>query len=297
MVLALGLLAAVIFGSAVVLQERSAREVPAALAARPGLLLRLVRRPLWLLGLAADIVAFAVQALALHLGSLVVVQPLIATSLVFTLAVIAIVDHEPLSSREWSAIGLVLVGLAIFLAAGSPAASSAADIDEEAWVLCIVSVGVVIGVAAGSGLRARGPNRARWFGLAAGVADAFMAVLAKAFADSFGQSAAGVFLTWVPYALVVAGLSAVLLVSTAYQTGHPTSSLPIITVADPLFGCVIGLMLFSERLQLQGVRGPLVAVAVVVMGLGLYWLGRDERIAARVGSAEAAGTGPSVELG
>jgi hypothetical protein len=55
---------------------------------------------------------------------------------------------------------------------------------------------------------------------------------------------AGVFLTWTPYALVVGGLTAILLVSTAYQAGHPTISLPIITVVDPLVGSLVGITLF-----------------------------------------------------
>ena len=85
MIIALALLSAFVFGSGVVLQQRVAWDVPAEHAARPGLLIRLVRRPLWLLGMGADVIGFGLQAAALHSGSLVVVQPLIATSLVFTL--------------------------------------------------------------------------------------------------------------------------------------------------------------------------------------------------------------------
>ena len=120
MTVVLALLAAGAFGSGVVCQQRSAMEVPAELAARPSLLVRLVRRPLWLLGLLADLAGFALQALALRRGSLVVVQPLITTSLLFTLALSALSYHEPISRAEWRAVILVLAGLCVFLVAAAP---------------------------------------------------------------------------------------------------------------------------------------------------------------------------------
>ena len=61
--------------------------------------------------------------------------------------------------------------------------------------------------------------------------------------------------SWVPYALCAAGLTAMLLTQTAYQTGLPKVSLPIITVADPLVSCGIGVALFGEALRPRGACG------------------------------------------
>ena len=52
---------------------------------RPGLLWRLIQRPMWLLGTLADWSGFGLQAIALGLGSLIVVQPLLCTGLLFAL--------------------------------------------------------------------------------------------------------------------------------------------------------------------------------------------------------------------
>ena len=54
---------------------------------RPSLLLRLVRRPMWLAGTAADWSGFGLQALALGMGSILVVQPLLCTGLLFALPI------------------------------------------------------------------------------------------------------------------------------------------------------------------------------------------------------------------
>jgi drug/metabolite transporter (DMT)-like permease len=294
----LALLAAFAFGSGVVFQQRSAMEVPAELAARPRLLVRLVRRPLWLLGPVADLAGFALQALALHHGALVTVQPLITTSLLFTLALSAVSYHEPISPAEWRAVVLVLAGLCVFLVAAAPTEDSTVRFADMAdWLLCTGVVVAVTVVAVGSGLRASGTARVALLAVAAGLADAFMAVLAKAFAGSFGHGIAGMLRSWTPYALVVGGVIALLLVSTAYQTGHPTVSLPVITVSDPLFSSLIGISLFGEALRLDGVRGPVVALAVVAMASGLVSLGRDDRLTRpHDGSAYGSAGAPATEV-
>ena len=46
---------------------------------------QLARKPRWVAGIAADGLGFAAQAAALAIGRLVVVQPLLATAVVFSL--------------------------------------------------------------------------------------------------------------------------------------------------------------------------------------------------------------------
>ena len=45
----------------------------------------MARKPVWLAGIAADALGFVGQAVALTIGRLAVVQPLLATSMVFAL--------------------------------------------------------------------------------------------------------------------------------------------------------------------------------------------------------------------
>ena len=282
MIVFLALLSAFVYGAGVVLQQRAALEAPPEEAARPRLLLRLVRRPLWLLGLAADIVGFGLQAAALHRGSLVVVQPLITTSLVFALVLTSVWTHEPISRRQWTAVGMVLLGLAVFLIVAAPNEESSAVAGMRDWILTTTTITAAAGVALAAGLKAVGSARAAFFAVAAGIADAFMAVMAKTFSGSFDDGLAATFRSWTPYALVAAGLIAMLLISTAYQAGHPTVSLPIITVTDPLVASLIGISLFGDELLLDGVRGPLVLLALAAIGTGLLMLSRDSRLANEV---------------
>jgi drug/metabolite transporter (DMT)-like permease len=288
----LALSSALMFGAGVALQHRAAVAVPSELAARPGLLVRLVHRPLWLGGLMAEIAGFGLQALALYRGSLVVVQPLITTSLLFTLVFVALLERTSLAPAEWMAVVAVLTGLGVFLIVAQPVAESRAVADGEGWLLVTVAVAVTVTVTAGAALRSTGLTRVGLFSLAAGVADAFMAVLAKSFAGAFDAGVGHVFTSWTPYAVVGGGLVAMLLTATAYQAGHATLALPIITVTDPVIGSVIGILLFGEHLHLGGVRGPVVALGLLAVVAGVTRLARQRRLADVVaGSAPPERTG------
>jgi hypothetical protein len=82
---ALALAAAILSALGTVLQQRVAATATGTQAMRAGFLLRLARQPLWLVGIAVDVAGFVCQAAALGLGRIVVVQPLLASSVVFAL--------------------------------------------------------------------------------------------------------------------------------------------------------------------------------------------------------------------
>jgi drug/metabolite transporter (DMT)-like permease len=228
----------------------------------------------------ADIGGFALQAAALRHGSLIVVQPLLTTSLLFTLVIAAQWSHERITMRQWAAVGLVLASLGAFLAVASPSDHSASA-GPRAWLFCASSVVGVVIVLVSAGLRSSTTARAALFGAAAGIADAFMATLAKALSSSLDHGVVAAARGWAPYAVVVAGVTALLLVSTAYQAGHPTVTLSVITVTDPVVASLIGVTLFGEHLEVGGTRGWVVALAAAGMLTGLLALTRDDRLAGR----------------
>src|SRR6516165_6299958 len=117
---ALALAASICFAVAAVTQQRAAARLPSQRAFDPGVLLRLIRRPAWLAGLAAVIAGFVLQAAALGLGRLVVIEPVLATSLLFALALASRRDRRRLRRAEWAAALAVVAGLAVFLAVGQP---------------------------------------------------------------------------------------------------------------------------------------------------------------------------------
>lgn len=78
-VAALGAAAAFAVGSA--LEQRAAKQERAARPLDPRLLFRLMRQPMWLLGWVPEAAGTGLQALALHYGPLVLVEPLLVSGL------------------------------------------------------------------------------------------------------------------------------------------------------------------------------------------------------------------------
>lgn len=110
---------AVLAYSGSALQAHEARQMPDELSLRPGLLLELLRRPLWLLGTAMNVVAFVIQVVALSLASLAIVQPTFALGLVVLVVIAAWKLQERVGRQEVVGIGAIIVGL-IGLAAVAP---------------------------------------------------------------------------------------------------------------------------------------------------------------------------------
>ena len=130
-------------------------------------------------------------------------------------------------------------------------------------------------LAAALGLRAAGRRRAVLLAVAAGLADACSAVVTLGFSHVAGHGVAALFTSWTVYALIVCGTGNVLLTQTAYQTGRPMVTLPIIAAVTPVTSVAIGIGLLGETPQ-TGVAGLVVAgLAVVIASLALARLARS----------------------
>ena len=283
----LAALAALLYGAAVAVQHHEAAAVDPAAALRPRLLLDLVRRPLWLIGLVGDIGGFALQTAALAIGSLVVVQPILTSSLIVSLVLEARLARRRLHRREWTALGGILVGLAVFLVVARPTAHSDAVASPRMWLAALgVTTSVVI-VALVAGRMLTGTGRGMCFAMAAACSEAVMAVLAKAFGDRLGKGVWSSFLSWQPYAVAGCGIVILVLVQSAYQVDEARVTLPVLTVTEPLVAIGLGAVLFHERVDLSGARALLVASSIAAMVVGLVMISRGE--GRRTPAASAAG--------
>src|SRR5215218_6641916 len=121
MAIALALGAALLFSLGTVLQQQVAETASEEEARGAGFLVRLARRPRWLAGIAADALGFVCQAGALAAGRLVVVQPLLATSVVFSLPLGTLLGGRRVGRRELAAALAVTAGLGVFLVVADPA--------------------------------------------------------------------------------------------------------------------------------------------------------------------------------
>jgi drug/metabolite transporter (DMT)-like permease len=256
------------YALASVLQHRAAAAEPAALSLRLRLLTRLAVRPLWAAGVSADIGGYGLQFVALGVGSLAVVQPLLVSGLLLALPLSARFEHRRVTQAEWAAATALVTGLALFLVVARPAdgrSSASAATWTAVTLLTLGPAALLVSV----GQARLGRARARLFAAAAGLVYGFTAALTKASAHLLSRGAGHIVGAWQPYALVACGGIGMLLAQSAFQAAPLDASLPVITVIDPLVSVVIGALGFGEALTTSGaaVTFELAAVALVVAGV------------------------------
>jgi hypothetical protein len=275
--IATALAAAVLYGAGAAIEQRQAAAAPQSSAGRPRLLFQLARQPLWLLGIAVQIGGFAAHAVALRSGPLATVQMLVSAELVVAVVIVRVWSGRPLSGASWTAALTVVAGVAAFLALTSSGHGHAAGRPDYvvAAALGAAATGAGALAAAVAGLRAAGRRRAVLLAVAAGLADACSAVVTMAFSHVAGHGLAALFTSWTVYALVVCGAGNVLLTQTAYQTGRPMITLPIIAAVTPVASVAVGIGLLGEAPRTGVAGGVAVGLAVLVTSLALARLARS----------------------
>jgi drug/metabolite transporter (DMT)-like permease len=275
---ATALAAAVLYGTAAAMEQRQAARAPRAAAGRARLLVLLIRQPLWLLGLAAQLAGFAAHAVALRSGPLSVVQLLTSGELIVAVVIVRLWSGRRLGRAAWAAALTVVAGIASLLLVTSSSSAGGDDLASRCTGLPAALgaglAGAAAVAAALAGLRATGRRRALLLALAAGLADSCAAVVTMAFAHVAGQGAGALATSWAGYALVVCGTGNVLLTQTAYQAGRPMITLPVISAVAPVSSAAIAAGMLGE-LPGHGAAGAVAAgAAVLVTGLALAALAR-----------------------
>ncbi|MFE2439569.1 DMT family transporter, partial [Streptomyces sp. NPDC059409] len=173
------LLAAFSNALATVLQRRAALSVPQSQGFRPGLVLDLLRRPVWLGGMLAVVVAGVGQAVALATGPLSLVQPLFVLELPLALLLASLLTGNRMPEAVWLAVGGVVVGLGVALASASPDGGKA-DVPLDRWMPALAAcAGAAVLLAAVGLKRPVGKARAGCLGAATAVCYALTAALMK----------------------------------------------------------------------------------------------------------------------
>jgi len=273
------LAAAVLYGAGAAVEQRQAAAAPQSSAGRPRLLLLLARQPLWLAGVAAQFGGFAAHAVALRSGPLATVQMLVAAELVVAVVIVRFWSGRPLSRASWAAALAVVAGIAAFLVLTSPSGHAHGDDLAHHSVGAAATGAAVAGAAAVAlaavGLRAAGRRRAVLLALAAGLADSCAAVVTMAFAHEASRGPVAVATSWTVYAVIVCGIGNILLTQTAYQTGRPMITLPIISAVTPVASVAIGIGLLGETPRIGVAAEVGAGFAVLVTALALAFLARS----------------------
>lgn len=270
------LLAAALFAVSTALQHRSAGLVTEAdtlgTARLPGFISRTVRHPLWIVGSVAGLGGFALHALALRDGPLTLVQPLLVSSAIFALALRQLLEHRRPRSNELGWAFAMAVGLVSFLTISTPADGVTHPADAVPTIVLGTLLGIGILGFFVVGRHAAGGPAAALLGTATGLSFAAKAGLLKQVVVTLDHGAWALATAWPLYAFIAVWPLSLLLNQLAYQAGPLRSSLPAITVVDPVVSVIIGVAVFDDQfrngpVQLLGEAFGLALVVAAAVGL------------------------------
>ncbi|MFF8401611.1 DMT family transporter [Streptomyces sp. NPDC015684] len=214
------------------------------------LLMELVHRPFWVIGMAGVVCAALFQSLALVNGPLALVQPLFILELPFALLVAAPLMHRRLPRSGWWGVGGCVAGLAVLLVAAAPhGATDSAPLVRWIPALCLC-VGAMAAAVLFAG-RGRPPaRRAALLAAASAIGNALTAALLKSASGTFADQGFGAFLrSWQTYGFALAGVASVLLLENALQAGPLAAAQPALTIGDAVVSLTLGIVLFDERIR------------------------------------------------
>lgn len=248
----------------------------AALQADDGPAVAVLRDRLWWAGTGAALSGYVFQAMALAHGSLLLVQPLLVSSLLFVLPLSASRSGQRVASSEWAWATLLTAALAVFVLVGQPREGHYRP-PVPAWTLAFaVTVPVVlIGVLVAR--RTADRVRAASLGVAVAVVLGMAAVLTKTCTHRFGVGSWHALLTIpAPYLLVALAVTATVLQQWAFRAGALQASVPVMLVGEPIVAVLLGIVVLGEQLTVGGVGVVLLPAAVAAMVAATVALGRGE---------------------
>ncbi len=268
-----------------ILQRMGVEDAPAESTLRLSLLTHALKRGVWLLGLAVMVASFLCQAVALHLGDLSQVQPILTTELLFLVLLLATWFRFRIGLREWLGCLAAAGGLAGFLAFAQPGGGQLVPTNLGWLVVGSVCGGVILVAVV---LALRGPRwwRATMFGAAGAVGFAFTASLIKTVGDYVAADWTSMFVHWQTYGLAVCGVGSVFLAQNAFHAGPIAASQTALVLVDPLASIAIGIGLFGDNLRTAGAYGPLEALSLLVMFVGAVSIAHSPLISGMKGDDE-----------
>lgn len=273
-VFALAVSAACCLGFGFVLQQCAAQRAPMKDFLSLRLLLDLVRMPRWLAGIAFMICGMVLGGCALGKGEITLVEPLLATNLLFAMGLSRLISGQRLGWSGWGGLWLLAGGVTAFIVAGRPQGGRGASDPAWQWLIMSAVLGLSVLLAA-CAKRVRMSLEAALLGLAAGLLYGLQDALTRITGDRFGhEGLVGVLSSWQPYAVLGLGVLALVMVQSAFETAPLRMSLPALTAAQPLAGIVCGVGFLGDRLSLTPEALAWEAAGLLAIVTGIVMIGR-----------------------
>jgi hypothetical protein len=262
-----------------VTEQLATKRVQRRRALSPELLLDLLKQPLWLAGIGANVASFVLQVVALRFGPLALVEPILVCDLIFA-GLITAALRKRVDLVTGAGVLACTAGIVGFLVIARPSAGR----ETIGLIQALALLAGFAAVLAGCLAVARWNRTARplALALACGAAFAVTDFSIKLATAELGGGLANLFTHWPIYAVAVIGPIGFVLNQNAFQAGTLLAPvLAIITVTDTIGDIGLAWLLLDEKLA----SGPAAiagqAASLLVMTVGIVILAHRSPQAAR----------------
>lgn len=268
MTLTLGVISALAAGLfysvGVSLQAVEARQMPQTDSLRLVLLRHLATRRRWIIGTACVLGGWIMQAVALLLAPITIVQPALAVSVIALLFIGCRWFDQTARARE------VLAALAIVIGVGGLVATSPGYSDEHGEPLALALGMAVLAIVALSPFALRGRRQlGGLLAVSAGLAYAWAGFATKFAADGVSSGGWGVSLAWLA-ATAAAAVVGLVSEMTALQSRSAIQVFPAMLVVQIVAAVLLAPLLASEGWSFDPlvVAGLVLSLALLAVGAG-----------------------------
>lgn len=258
-----------------VVRHRIAEEAPADGSLKGSPFWNAVTRPLWWAGTGTALLGYGLQVVALGFGTLLVVQPILVLSLMFTLPLSARYDGRRISPAEMFWAGLLTVAVAVLVLLGRPLPGDPQP-PLERWIPAL-AVGLITLLALERfAQRQIRREKALLLGVVTGALFGYVAVLSKAFVDILIHGGAWAVLTnWETYGLILGATLGTIVQQYSFNAGALKNSLPAMTITEPIVAFSLGYLVLGEKFQVASLTGwSFMGLALLAMVISTVVLSR-----------------------
>ena len=282
------LLAAFFAAVGIVVRQRAIQDEANNSADSGAIVTSWLRQPAWWAGTLGAVGGYVFQALALAHGSLLLVQPLLVSSLLFVLPLGARFSNQHVRGRDWYWALLLTAALTIFVLVGQPREGHYRP-PVPAWSVALASSVPVVIVCVLAARRTVGRPRAMLLATAVAVLLGMIAVLTKVSTHRLAAHGwHGLLTVPAPYLLVALAATVTVLQQSAFHAGALQASVPIMLVGEPVVAVLLGVVVLGEHLVVRGAGSAILVLAVGSMTAATIALGRDSASPATLVADQAA---------
>ena len=285
--------AAFLYASGAVIQQCAAFRSNSTRPSQPEALpmLRILSRPLWLVGVALDGAGFLLEFAALRAGSVSVVQPLLVSGLLFALLLGAVLSRHRLRPAEFGSAALICAGLGTFLLAARPGPGTP-PASGVTWLVAGGGTLATVGLCVLAGRGRTLPVRAALTAGAAGLVNGLFAGLAKATGTTLHLGWLAALHSWYPWALAAAAVLTLTLAARAFQLGAPAAAVTGLFAVEPVSGVAAGAILFGESIRHTPALLAIEFLGITACLIGVALLARSPAVLATYAPNTPPGTTP-----